>query len=192
MVARPPWEEAVSGDGKGALMRPTWEQMMVFKPYIMLACLRLYHRDLQTGTVNIGPSHPACCHHSSLQLRSKPRILIETCYLQQHGDLSPANPFRGSQATPEMLVMAGTRPQLGLDHLYSSPVRALNQPSGPGHQIYPVPRAHQPVTSSPGADSASIDPTRLTATYSGDNSTFSEPECDTIWSRLPIVEGLHF
>jgi hypothetical protein len=42
----------------------------------------------------------------------------------------PANPFRGSQATPDMLVMAGTRPQLGLDHLYSSPVRALNQPSG--------------------------------------------------------------
>jgi hypothetical protein len=79
-------------------------------------------------------------------------------------------PFRGSQATPDMMAMAATHPQIGVDHLYSSQVRALNQSLGPRHQIYPQPRAHQPVTRSDGAYSASMDPTRLVATYSGDSS----------------------
>jgi hypothetical protein len=78
----------------------------------------------------------------------------------------PAPPFRGSQATPDMPAMA-SRPQLSQDHLYSSQMWALNQLSGPGPQIYSVPRDHQPVTRSPGADSASTDPT---CTYCGDSS----------------------
>jgi hypothetical protein len=45
-----------------------------------------------------------------------------------------------------------------------------NQPSGPGHQIYAAPRAYQPVTRFPGADSGSTDPSCLPTTYNGDSS----------------------
>lgn len=82
----------------------------------------------------------------------------------------PATTIRGSQATTDILAMDATRPQLSIDHLYSSQVWASNQPSGPGYQIYSVPHVQQPVPRSLGADSVSIDPTRLTATYSGDSS----------------------
>jgi hypothetical protein len=73
---------------KGALMRPTWDQMIVSEPYVKLPWPRLYHRDPEASTINIAPSRLACRHHSSLQLESKPRILIETCYQQRHGVLS--------------------------------------------------------------------------------------------------------